>query len=285
MIDLNASAVIVNPRAGRRKKDLEWLRTMVGEIRLTERPGHASALARELADRQTPAILVWGGDGTVNECLEALNGSPTALGLIPGGTGNDLSRHLGLPASPEEALKAIGSGRVIEADLARANGRPFLNILSCGFDAVVGRDVNRPGRMLKGTAAYVSSLVKSLATYQAVKARIEVDGEIEEREVMLCAVANGSCYGGGMKVAPGADISDGLLDVVVLEKVGKADFLRQFPKVFKGEHLSHPAVSVRRGRTVRISAPGLPVLCDGEEIGETPVEASLEPGRIRLIVP
>ena len=277
---------IVNPRAGRRAKDAAWLMAETeGRVWETEHAGHARELAQRAADEGADALLVWGGDGSLNECLDAAVERGLALAPLPGGTGNDFSRHLGLPQDAQAALKAIKTGRRIEVDCPRANGRRFLNVVSCGFDAVVGKDVNRPGRMLKGSAAYNSSLVKCLISYRAVPAVIELDGEKLERRIMLCAVGNASSYGGGMRIAPDADLQDGLLDVVIMDEVSKFELLRQFPTVFKGGHTGHPAVTVRRVKKVRVQAEGLPWLGDGEDMGYTPLEAEITGETVSIWAP
>jgi diacylglycerol kinase (ATP) len=171
-------------------------------------------------------------------------------------------------------------------DVGRTQGRWFLNVAGCGFDAVVARRVNQGFRFLHGTAAYVAAVLHSLATFRPATLRLTLDGDIREERAMLCSVANARCYGGGMWIAPDARLDDGLFDLCLLREVGMVEFLRAFPRVFRGTHTTHPKVTMLRARHIVIeSEPPLPVLIDGEVVGTTPAEFILAPHAISVMSP
>ena len=250
-------------------------------------------LAREAADSGIEIVVACGGDGTISQVANGLTNTRTRLGLLPLGTGNDLARHLGL-LDPRLAVQAILTGSAIHADLVRWSSAGthdrragfMLNVAGCGFDALVAERVNQGFKGLNGTSAYLAAVAATLATFQPGPLRVEVDGRVVEGPAMLCAVANASSYGGGMRIAPEARIDDGLLDVVLIGRVSRFEFLRTFPRVFKGTHVSHPAVTCLRGKKVLIEADAaMPILCDGELCGFTPAEFELDPGAIQILVP
>lgn len=271
--------IIVNPAAGRGKGAAKLKAAIAGsplaewEWRETKRPGDAEAMAREIASTGG-IVAAAGGDGTISEVAAGLAHSAAGLAVLPIGTGNDFARSLGFGASLPKALAAIDAGTTREVDMIRwaCGGRTGLsiNIAGCGFDAVVARRINEGFRGLRGTTAYIAAVLTSLGTYRPAEMRLSVDAETIETTVMLCAVANAQSYGGGMRVAPDARMDDGLLDVVVVEGLPPTQFLRAFPRVFAGTHVTHPKVRILRGKSVRIACtPPLPVLSDGELVGET----------------
>jgi YegS/Rv2252/BmrU family lipid kinase len=284
--------VIVNRHAGRRRASRSWdtvaaqFDPRITTVAETRGPGHASDLARSLAANE---IVVVGGDGTFSEVLTGLR-SGVDLALLPFGTGNDLARALNIPQDPKSAAKVALSGpfRTLDAYRWESTGSKGVgaNIAGTGFDAVVADRINRGMRFLTGTSAYVAAVLDCLRTFKASEVRISVDGERIEAKAMLVAIANSSSYGGGMRIAPEARLEDGLLDIVIVGEVSKPDFLRTFPKVFSGTHLSHPAVRTMRGTEVVLeSYPPLPVLCDGEVVGSGWLKVAVVPSGFRLRVP
>lgn len=286
--------LILNPAAGRgrggqlKQRLLDLTASHWGhEVRLYETgaPGDGSLLAQRAIDEGCVILGAAGGDGTLCEVIQASAPARVPALVLPVGTGNDLVRTLGIK-SIEHSLSLLQSGRVLWCDAGEIEGRLFVNILSCGFDGEVAELINTRFKALRGTAAYVAAVLTALMSYKAVPLRLEVDGEIIEKKVMLCAIANARTYGGGMKVAPLAELNDGLLDVVLVGEVSVFEFLRQFPKVFSGSHLGHPAISLHKGRHVSLKADrSLPLGIDGDVIKRSEVEVILRPSLVPLIIP
>lgn len=261
--------------------------------RIVETTGADSAeqLAKAAVAEGADVVVAAGGDGTCGAVVNGLMGSRARLGILPFGTGNDLARFLGIvPAQNskhlELAVQHILFGTPRPVDVGRVNGRWFINVAGCGFDAVVADRINRGFRYLHGTPAYIAATLQSLVSFKAAHLRLTLDGETHELRAMLCAVANAQGYGGGMRVAPNAVMDDGLFDLCVIGDVSRLEFLRAFPRVFKGTHTTHPQVSMFRARHVVLeSDPPLPVLVDGEIIGTTPAEFALSPRALEVMVP
>ncbi|MEX1079105.1 MAG: YegS/Rv2252/BmrU family lipid kinase [Homoserinimonas sp.] len=239
------------------------------------------------------ALVVVGGDGMVNLAAHALAGSTVPLGVVPSGTGNDLARGLGIPIGNTEAaiealLQALGRPpRIIDAGRIR-NGDGaeswFAGVLSAGFDAVVNERANLM-RWPKGRNRYNLALLRELAMLRPVHYRLTVDGTVIETDAMLISVANNTSFGGGMKVTPEALLDDGELDVLVVQPLSRLAFLRIFPRVFQGTHITDPRVTIYRGRNIRVEADGIVAYADGERIGRMPVDIEAVPGALRVFAP
>jgi diacylglycerol kinase (ATP) len=236
------------------------------------------------------ALVACGGDGTVHLALQAVAGTQTPLGVVPLGTGDDNARLLGIPRGDlGAAADVIAHGTVRTWDAAEvvaADGerRWFLGVLSSGFDSLVNERANRMS-WPKGQARYLVGIVAELRTFRPVPYRVVLDGTEIRGLGMLVAVGNGSSYGGGMQVCPGAQPDDGLLDLTWLHELGKPTFLRVFPRVYKGTHVEHPAVSTHRVTRITLDAPGQVAYADGERIGPLPIEVTVRPGALRVLVP
>ena len=216
-------------------------------------------------------VVAVGGDGLVNLALQVVAGTPLPLGVVPAGTGNDFARALGIPLDqPTQAVDLVVRGTTSAVDLGRANGRWFGGVLGSGFDSMVNERANRM-TWPTGRSRYNIAIVLELRTFRPVPYVLELDGEPWTTEAMLVAVGNSPSYGGGMKVCPDADLHDGLLDVTVLGPISKPEFLRVFPTVYKGTHVNHPAVTVRRARRVVLRSAGVTAYADGERVTVLPV--------------
>ena len=261
--------------------------------------GSAAGTAEALADAVragVDAVVVCGGDGMVNLALNAVAGTPVALGVVPAGTGNDIARELGLPGRADAAVRAVaaallGGGRR-RVDGVRCTGehgtRWFGGVLAAGFDAVVNERANGwAGRrgLPRGRARYPLAVARELPLLRQRPYVLDLDGRRLETTAMIVAVANVPAYGGGMRIAPGADPADGLLDVVVAGPISRPEFVRVFPKVFSGRHVEHPRVSVHRARRVTVEAPGIVGYADGERFGPLPLTCEAVPGALTLLVP
>jgi YegS/Rv2252/BmrU family lipid kinase len=283
-------AFILNPAAGQAKPGLqEQLRAaalaagLSGPIVRTEAPGHATQLARELASRGVAVVVAVGGDGTAGEAAAGLLGSGAALAVLPTGSGNDFAREIGLPRSWRPALAVLAQARRRRIDVGRVNGTPFLQSAGAGLDGHVAR-IQAHGRRLPGPLAHATRAIQGLLTYAPQEVSFELDGRRWRQRVLAVTVANGAMYGGGMRIAPGARLDDGVLDVAVIGDLGKLDALRMFPTVYWGGHVRHPKFRLLRGRSLRLdSAVPLPVQVDGNARGETPAEFSVEPAALEVL--
>ena len=216
-------------------------------------------------------VIVIGGDGMVHLAVQELAYTKIPMLLIPAGTGNDFARSTGLPLDkPLEVLEMGLKIAPVAIDLGKAEGRYFAEILSTGFDSIVNERANRIGWESK--RKYDLAMLLELPLFQPLAYEIELDGRRLKTKAMLIAIANGVSYGGGMKVCTNASLVDGYFDIMILEPVSKVEFLRVFPRVFKGTHLSHPKVRIERATSVKVSAPAV-AYADGERIGPLPINA------------
>jgi diacylglycerol kinase (ATP) len=245
----------------------------------------AGRLARRAVAEGLDALVALGGDGLVSLAHQSVAGTDVRLGIVPCGTGNDAARALGLPlGDPVGAADVVLSGRTRVVDLGRAAGRTFLAVLSSGFDSRVNERANRMTRV-KGPVRYRVAMLAELGTFRPVPYRMVLDGEPLDVEAMLVAVGNGPSYGGGMRVCPGADLADGLLEVTVVLPLAVAPFLRLFPSVYRGEHVHSPSVRTFRVRQVSLAAEGMTAYADGEPVGPLPVTVDVLPAALTVLVP
>lgn len=288
------TAFIINPIAGRGKTSEVW-RKMESKLQLTHKfgdpyftafSGDAKRLAQELPDKGYRRLVIFGGDGTVNEVLNGLDLEKAQLGIVPTGTGNDFCRVLGIPSKPMKAVALLNEGRIRRVDIGLVNGRRFLNTVGVGFDAEVARTTNEEYKQLKGTLAYLVSVTKVLWSYRNEEMIIETEENTFEGKMLLAAIGNGRYIGGGMKLIPGAEIDNGLFHLCLLGDLTKTEILLNMPKIFSGTHLSHPQVSSLTARKVIIkSKNAMTVQADGEILGKTPIEVEIIPRVLEMIVP
>ncbi|BDI21799.1 diacylglycerol kinase family protein [Herbiconiux sp. L3-i23] len=246
--------------------------------------------AQRALDAGADALVVVGGDGMVHLGVNLVAGTGVPLGVIPSGTGNDTARGLGIPLGDAEAavahlLERLERGpRLIDAGRVRTTERLvwFACILSAGFDAIVNERANRMRRP-RGASRYTIALLRELAVLHPIRYRLELDGVSRETEAVLLAVANNTSIGGGMLIAPDAQVDDGLFDVVIVAPVSRLRFLRLFPKVFKGTHTSLDIVDVVRARHVRLHAEGVVAYADGERVGDLDMEVELVPRALAVL--
>lgn len=296
----DAPLVILNPAAGngRAGRLLGWIRERLEsrpEVRLevTHRAGDAEGWAAA-SSRAHDRVVAIGGDGTVQEVVNGLMAADAgrgSVGIVPVGSGNDLARSLGLPPDPAEAWTvAIGRG-LMDLDVARASAsggreRWFASAGGIGFDAQVAHAmVDRRGWQ-RGRAGYLVTALAQLRRFPNRRVRIAIDdGTAIERRVLLVAVANGAYYGGGMRIAPGALVDDGLMDLCIVGDIGRIDALRQLPNLYRGRHVDHPAVETRRARTVEIEGEtGTLTHLDGEPFDGLPLRVEMHPSMLTVAV-
>lgn len=291
-------ALIVNPTSGK------GAGRALGEATrgLLEARGHvvldvsgttyAEAQVRAAAAVQAgvDAVVVVGGDGLVHLAVNLVAGTETPIGVVAAGTGNDFSRNLALPIRDvSRAVEVISAGGVRTIDAARATGpngetKWFAGVLGAGFDAVVNA---RAGRMTwpRGQMRYNLAVLRELPFFKPIPYVVELDGRRIETRAMLVAVANTTSFGGGMRVCPDADPTDGLLDVLIVHAISVPSFLRVFPKVYSGAHVTHEAVEIYRAARVRLEASGIHSQADGEPFTELPLDVEVVPGALRVLVP
>lgn len=217
-------------------------------------------------------VIAVGGDGLMHLILQAIVPLNIPFALIPAGTGNDFQRTLGWDLDSVDAqLERVITTQPSPIDLGIVEGEWFGAILSSGFDAMVNEKANTM-KWPKGPMKYNAAIAIELPRFKPRHFEIVLDDRTISTEAMLIAVANGRSYGGGMQVCPNAKIDDGLFDVMVLHPVSKLEFVKVFPRVFAGNHLSHPAVEIVRSKSVRIESEAV-AYADGERIGPLPVSA------------
>jgi len=297
--------VIVNPIAGAGKTAKKWpqiidlLRSlgMDFEHDLTEAPGHAIELAKSAANKGCELIVCVGGDGTINEIVNGLYDAGSigdvTLGIVGTGTGDDYIRSIGVPRPCMEASRCLTSPGRLTVDLGLVeytkNGqtrkRLFVNFAGLGFDAEIVRATTQEFKALGDTASYLMGLVTTLVAYKNKEISLTLDGEVGERRICTILMSNGKYGGGGMLTAPDADPADGFFDVVIIGDLTKPDLLRSLPRIYKGTHLTHPKVTVKRAREVEIRpVQPMAVQADGELLGEAPARFSVLPGALTIVV-
>ena len=243
-------------------------------------------LLQRFLDRQPncTGVIAVGGDGLLHLVLQKNVPAQIPLAVIPAGTGNDFVRTLGWSLTDiDQLLEKVLTTAPRSIDLGLVDGEWFGAILSTGFDSVVNERANAMS-WPKGPMKYNVAIAFELPSFKPRPYEITLDDRKISTEAMLIAVSNGCSYGGGMLVCPQADISDGLFDVMVLHPISKLEFIKVFPKVFKGTHISHPAVEIVRSKKVSIAADAV-AYADGERIGQLPVSAECISGALSTWMP
>ncbi|WP_395726929.1 diacylglycerol kinase [Nakamurella sp.] len=305
--------VLVNPNAGRGLSrrvagaaiaELRRLGLAV-DVVVTRSAEHCRHSAAAAVAAGCSAVAVCGGDGAVAAVLPVLAGSPVPLGVLPGGSGNDFARALGLPVRDAvAAARVVALGVAGPVDLGRLSSvgvpeRWFGTVVAAGFDARVNERMNTM-TWPRGRTRYHVALVRELASFRPISYVLSVDGTQLEREAMLVAVGNMSSYGGGMRICPAARADDGLLDVTVVTSISRLKLVRLFPSVYPGRHVGRPEVLTLRGRSVsvavRSAAPrsagaraagarstGVIAYADGERVGPLPVSVTVDPAALSVL--
>lgn len=232
-------------------------------------------------------VVAVGGDGTVNEvAIGLIQGECSVLGIIPGGTGNDMARSLNIPMEPTEAIETLCKGYKKYMDIGLANKFNFLNIASVGFDAEVVRNNIKIKKKIKSGFSYAISVVYTLISFKKKKAEIEIDGKTINEDIYLLAVGNGKYYGGGLKIMPEAVVDDGYLHVCIISNISKAKILFLLPTLFKGTHIKHKKhVKTYKAKEIKLkSEEPLVFNVDGEILPNVKeIEFGLEDKKIKVI--
>lgn len=299
MTEIGCVTVLTNPMSGHgnapHAAERAVARFQERGIDVIEIVGRDAAHARDLVDeavrRGTDALVVVGGDGVISLALQALAHSDIPLGIVPAGTGNDHAREYRLPTGdPAAAADVIVDGRTETVDLGHIRGADgtttwFGTVAATGFDSLVSDRVNRM-RWPHGRMRYNVAMVAELSQLRLLPFRLVLDGEREiVAELTLAAFGNTRSYGGGMRICPNADHSDGLLDITMVRTASRTKLIRLFPTVFKGTHINLDDVTTDRARTVTVESPGINAYADGEFACPLPVEISAVPAALKILVP
>lgn len=295
-------ALLANPiaRAGISAAERAAERLRAHGIRTTLISGGSARESSELLaaalELGVDAVLVAGGDGTVHLAVQQLAHTGIPLGIVPAGTGNDLATTVGLrDMDAGGAADAVIAGRTRTIDLARIE-RPdgtstlYATVLASGFDSKVNDRANRM-RWPQGALRYRIALLIEFLRLRAEPYRLELESEDGDTQhvtgdLLIAAVGNGGTYGGGVPICPGADPSDGVLDVTIVRPAGRLHLLlRLLPRVYRGTHESAPEVSTYRVRAVRVDAPEVTAYADGDPMGALPVRVEVVPHALTLYAP
>jgi diacylglycerol kinase (ATP) len=300
-------SAVVNPSAGRgrtrkllpRLTDAFAATGLDTDVRVSADLDDAVRLAREAFD-DGRGVAACGGDGTVNALAGVAADHGGLLAIVPTGAGNDFARHLGLDRRRWlDTIPLLTTGQVGTVDLGRAEltgndedgggtVRWFTSVANAGFDSEANRWANGV-QWASGTTLYVLAVLRTLGTYRPHRFRLTVDGDVHDIEAWLVAIGNTRGYAGGMLITPGAELDDGQLDVCVVGPVSRGGFLRSFPRVFRGTHVSHPMVDMYRGKLVELASLDQSVPIElygaGERIGPLPARMEAVPGALQVVVP
>lgn len=286
---------IINPEAGKGKAItyMESIKNIFKNIddeyhiEVTEHPGHATEIVKEYTSKENYRVYAIGGDGTLNEVLNGLIGSDSSLAVIPAGSGNDFVKNI-ISAGEEEILLKTINGEEKYMDLGKVNQRYFINISSVGFDSEVvynARDMKKI-KFISGSTAYIIGILKALFTFKPIHAEVIIDDMKFNRDILLAAVANGSCYGGGIKIAPEASIFDGIFEICLIDKVPKLKIFFLFPQVIKGKHKNIKEVKFYKAKKISInSSKEFVINIDGELIKDKHIDFEIIHHGIKVVMP
>jgi YegS/Rv2252/BmrU family lipid kinase len=271
---------------------------LTGDALISERPLHLTELARGAAEAGANVLVVVGGDGSIHEVVNGIVASGHAdveLAVLPRGTGKDFVRSLRIPRDLGAALAVAKEGRARTVDVGRAefvgwDGSPavsyFANFAGAGISGAIARRANRSSKAAGGRLSFFWATVAVFAGWKSAAITADVDGVHRSGQMFEVLAMNGDYAAGGMWVTPEAEPDDGRLDVLLIGDVTKTDFVRTFPKIYRGKHLSHPKIEVLRGRAVDVTSDvPLPIVLDGEQPGTTPARFEVVPDALRVRVP
>jgi YegS/Rv2252/BmrU family lipid kinase len=286
--------VVTNPVAGGGKtlrllpRIKRWLSGSVHEFFfvIPESPAEMHSNILNASAQGIDAILLSGGDGTVHHALPAIVETDIPFGFLPCGRGNDFARNIGLTMDLKNNCSLLSDPSFHRLDLPSVNQVPFVSIAYVGFDAEVNHLANHQKGYFDGTLGYIVCVLKALRNFKPFNVEMTIDDEAWRGRVMMVSVANAPFYGGGMKIAPDAKMNDGRLDVCIVKEISKLELLQQFPKVFKGTHVSHPRIMMKTGQRIKIlSEEQREIFADGEPAGTLPAECTIGDQSVRILSP
>jgi diacylglycerol kinase (ATP) len=298
---------LVNPASANGSTGRRWpqiarqaaAQGLIGDVLFSEAPTHLGELAVRAATQGAEVLVVVGGDGSVHETVNGLVGAGRAkdveLAVLPRGTGKDFVRSLRIPRDLAAAIDVAKDGRLRTIDVGRArfvawDGSPgdtyFANFAGAGISGAIARRANASSKAAGGRLSFFWATVAVFAGWKSAAMSAEVDGARRSGQMFEVLAMNGDYAAGGMWVTPEAAPDDGRLDVLLIGDVTKADFVRTFPKIYRGKHLAHPKIEVLHGAVVEVEAEvPLPIVLDGEQPGTTPARFEIVPDAVRVRVP
>jgi diacylglycerol kinase (ATP) len=287
--------LVYNPTAGQSEALESELLTAIAvweehgwtvDRRPTACPGDGRRLAQLAAEQAYDLVIAAGGDGTINEVVNGLVGTATALAPLPLGTMNVWARELGLPLQPRAAAAALLEWTPRRIDLGKAGDQHFLLMAGIGFDAAITAAVGAAEKRRLGAFAYVLRGIEIALRIRGARTRLILDGRMVKGRVLMVLVGNSQLYGGLVKITHRASIDDGLLDVCVIHGDNVLSALRHTFAILRRRYSHDPEIAYYRARTIQITArPRLPVQVDGDPIGQTPMTFEVVPGAISALLP
>ena len=287
--------ILLNPNASRgkarqllghaleefRQQGLHYL-----DVRESRNAEHLTELARAAVHDGPDLIVSAGGDGTHHYVINGLFKSEVPLGLLPLGRGNDFAKGVGMPMQAQAAAAALLNGRVREIDLAQVGTAVYVCIAGVGFDSTVNRYANEHVQWLSGPMAYAWSLLCCMREYRPRQLDITADGTSFSAEILFAVVANNCSYGGGIRLAPRANLDDGMLDICIVPYMSRLELLRWLPRAYRGEHLQHPRIKYLQARKITLRATShMELFGDGEFLQELPATIEVLPRALRVMAP
>ncbi|MGL4738971.1 MAG: diacylglycerol/lipid kinase family protein [Cellulosilyticaceae bacterium] len=287
---------IVNPVAGKGEgmAYIEAIKPLLEErvdycIEITTKEGHATEIARAYTQREECIVYAVGGDGTINEVVNGMVGSSSALAIVPAGSGNDFIRTIYPKYQGNDLIKRLLEGKAEAIDLVQINDRYFLNIASVGIDAEVVFNATQFKKMkyIKGDMAYIISIFKTLLNHKSRKLRVSIDGKVAcDEKILLATIANGKFYGGGIPIAPDAMVNDARADIYLVEDLSLLKILCVLPKLFKAKHHDIKEVRIYRAGEVMIeSEQSFRLNVDGEIVTTNQVAMKVVPQALQVVMP
>ena len=264
---------------------VSWVRDRghLVELAVTYDAGDAAAFAADAADRGVDVVVAVGGDGTLNEVVNGLDGRDTPLGVVPLGTANDFARQIGVPADADHAMDVVLLKEPLRMDTASLNGRRFVNVSSGGVGAEATAETPTQAKATLGALAYAITGVRKIAGFAPYRGRFWGDDFDLNGEFLLFGVGNGRATGAGTLITPRASVTDGLIDVCVVEAMPRREFGRLLLKFKRGEQIGQPGVHYARVRSLLVEAEApLSVNVDGEHATLERMEYRARPGDLRV---
>jgi diacylglycerol kinase (ATP) len=304
---MQKTVFLVNPASANGSTGRRWpeiareaaARGLTGDALISEAPAHLGELAVLAAEDGADVLVVVGGDGSVHETVNGLVASGRAndveLAVFPRGTGKDFVRSLRIPRDLAGAIDVAKGGRARTIDVGRArfvawdgteSEAYFANFAGAGISGAIARRANVSSKAAGGRISFFWATLAVFARWKSAHITATIDATRRSGQMFEVLAMNGDYAAGGMWMTPEAEPDDGRLDVLLIGDVTKADFVRTFPKIYRGKHLSHPKIEVLQGSAVDVdSETRLPIVLDGEQPGTTPARFEIVPGALKIRVP